>query len=95
MVLGIALRQGKKLVGEAVSLAGAGDPIRFLQKRTGTALNLKTNNFMIHQILEVSHTHLTFGLETQKKAEAVKDIITIFKYNSSPGKKGDFQIRNI
>ena len=36
---GIAIRQGKKLVGEAVSLAGAGDPIRFLQKRSGTALN--------------------------------------------------------
>ena len=43
---GIAtLRQGKKLVGEAVSLAGAGDLIRFLQKRTGTALNPRNEQF--------------------------------------------------
>ena len=30
---GIAIKEGKKLVGELVSLAGAGDPIRFIQKK--------------------------------------------------------------
>ena len=32
---GIAIKEGKKLLGELVALVGAGDPIRFLQKRSG------------------------------------------------------------
>ena len=64
---GIAIRQGKKLVGELVSMAGAGDPVRFLQKRSGTALNPRNEQFYDSPDLEVSHIHLIFGLETKKR----------------------------
>ena len=95
---GIAIRQGKKLVGEAVSLAGAGDPIRFLQKRTGTALNPRNEQFYDSPDFRNFSYTFDFWPRNAKEAEAVKDIITIFKYNSSPGKKGDsgalFEIPN-
>ena len=95
---GIAIRQGKKLVGEAVSLAGAGDPIRFLQKRSGTALNPRNEQFYDSPDFRSFSYSFDFWPRNAKEAEAVKDIITIFKYNSSPGKKGDsgalFEIPN-
>ena len=95
---GIAIRQGKKLVGEAVSLAGAGDPIRYLQKRSGTALNPRNEQFYDSPDFRSFSYSFDFWPRNAKEAEAVKDIITIFKYNSSPGKKGDsgalFEIPN-
>jgi len=95
---GIAIRQGKKLVGEAVSLAGAGDPIRFIQKRRGSALNPRNEQFYDSPDFRNFSYTFDFWPRNAKEAEAVKDIITIFKYNSSPGKKGDsgalFEIPN-
>ena len=85
---GMAIRQGKKLVGELVSMAGAGDPIRFLQKRSGTALNPRNEQFYDSPDFRSFSYTFDFWPRNMKEAKAVEDIIFIFKYNSSPGKKG-------
>ena len=61
--------------------------VRFLQKRNGTALNPRNEQFYDSQILEVSLIHLILKPRNEKEAKAVNDIITIFKYNSA-GLKG-------
>ena len=86
---GMAIRQGKKLVGELVSMAGAGDPVRFLQKRSGNALNPRNEQFYDSPDFRSFSYTFDFWPRNMKEAKAVQDIITIFKYNSSPGKKGD------
>ena len=85
---GMAIRQGKKLVGELVSMAGAGDPIRFLQKRSGTALNPRNEQFYDSPDFRSFSYSFDFWPRNEKEAKAVNDIITIFKYNSAPGLKG-------
>ena len=42
---GIAIRQGKKLVGELVSMAGVAIPRKIFTKRSGTALNPRNEQF--------------------------------------------------
>ena len=95
---GMAIRQGKKLVGELVSMAGAGDPVRFLQKRSGNALNPRNEQFYDSPDFRSFSYTFDFWPRNQKEAKAVSDIITIFKYNSAPGFKGDgtaiFEIPN-
>ena len=86
---GMAIRQGKKLVGELVSMAGAGDPVRFLQKRSGNALNPRNEQFYDSPEFRSFSYTFDFWPRNMKEAKAVQDIITIFKYNSSPGKKGE------
>jgi len=85
---GIAIRQGKKLVGELVSMAGAGDPVRFLQKRSGTALNPRNEQFYDSPDFRSFAYTFDFWPRNMKEAKAVNDIIMIFKYNSAPGLKG-------
>ena len=86
---GMAIRQGKKLVGELVSLAGAGDPVRFLQKRSGNALNPREEQFYNSPDFRSFSYTFDFWPRNQEEAKAVSDIITIFKYNSAPGLKGE------
>ena len=86
---GMAIRQGKKLVGELVSMAGAGDPVRFLQKRSGNALNPREEQFYNSPDFRSFSYTFDFWPRNQEEAKAVSDIITIFKYNSAPGLKGD------
>ena len=83
---GIAIKEGKKLVGELVSLAGAGDPIRFIQKRAGTALNPRNEQFYNSPDFRTFTYDFDFWPRNKDEAKAVQDIILIFKYNSSPGK---------
>ena len=83
---GIAIKEGKKLVGELVSLAGAGDPIRFLQKRSGLALNPRNEQFYNSPDFRTFTYDFDFWPRNKDEAKAVQDIILIFKYNSSPGK---------
>ena len=83
---GIAIKEGKKLVGELVSLAGAGDPIRFLQKRSGTALNPRNEQFYDSPDFRSFSYTFDFWPRSADEAKAVEDIILIFKYNSAPGK---------
>lgn len=95
---GIAIRQGKRLLGEAISLVGAGDPIRFLQKRSGNALNPRNEQFYDSPDFRNFSYTFDFWPRNMAEAKAVSDIITIFKYNSAPGLKGNagaiFEIPN-
>jgi len=84
---GVAIKQGKKMVGELATLAGAGDPIRFMQKRSGTALNPRNEQFYDSPDFRNFSYTFDFWPRNEKEAKAVSDIITIFKYNSSPGLK--------
>ena len=97
-VSGIAIKEGKRLLGEAVALVGAGDPIRFLQKRSGNALNPRNESFYNNPSQRTFSYSFDFWPRNEKEAEAVSDIITQFKYNSHPGLKGDsgalFEIPN-
>ena len=95
---GIAIRQGKKLVGELATLVGIGDPIRFMMKISGTALNPRNEQFYDSPDFRNFSYSFDFWPRNEKEAKAVSDIITIFKYNSSPGLKGEagaiFEIPN-
>ena len=84
-VIGPAVRKGKEALGEFVSLAGAGDPIRFAAKRAGVAVNPR--NEMFYNTPEMRSFSFTFDFwpRNPEEAEAAEKIIAIFKYNSAPG----------
>jgi hypothetical protein len=70
-----------------VSLAGEGDPVRFLAKRAGVAVNPRSEAF--YNSPEPRSFSFTFDFwpRSMAEAEAVEKIIAIFKYNSAPGFK--------
>tara|TARA_Y100001935_G_scaffold253931_1_gene261519 strand:+ start:24 stop:1073 length:1050 start_codon:yes stop_codon:yes gene_type:complete len=82
---GVATNQLKKLVGEAVDLIGVGDPVRFVQKRSGVALNPRQEQFYDSPDFREFSYSFDFWPRNAKEAEAVDEIIKIFKYNSAPG----------
>ena len=84
-----ALKQGKNMLGSAVQLAGLGDPIKFIMKRNGTAINPRNELFYDGPGMRSFTYTFDFWPRNMKEAEAVSDIIQIFKYNSSPALNGD------
>ena len=82
---GSAIRQGSQAVGEFISLAGMGDPVRFTLKRFGAAINPRNEAFYNTPTQRTFSYTFDFWPRNQKEAQAVENIITIFKYNSSPG----------
>ena len=82
---GSVARQGSQAVGEFVSLAGMGDPVRFTLKRFGTAINPRNEAFYNSPTQRTFSYTFDFWPRNPKEAEAVENIITIFKYNSAPG----------
>ena len=91
-VSGAVARQGAQAVGEFISLAGAGDPVRFGLKRIGLAINPRNEAFYnTPQQRTFSYT-FDFWPRNEDEAEIVNKIIHIFKYNSHPGlaKSGGF-----
>ena len=86
-VLGATARNAKQILGEFVSLAGAGDPVRFAAKRAGVAVNPRNEAFYNSPIQRTFSFDFDFWPRNEAEARAVQDIITIFKYNSSPGFK--------
>lgn len=84
-IVGSTARNAKQILGEFVSLAGAGDPVRFAAKRAGVAVNPRNEAFYNSP----SQRNFTFDFDfwprNAKEAQAVEDIIAIFKYNSAPG----------
>ena len=84
-VSGGVFRQAGQAVGEFVSMAGAGDPVRFTLKRFGTAINPRNEAYYnTPQQRTFSYT-FDFWPRNQDEAQAVENIISIFKYNSAPG----------
>jgi len=86
-VVGGVARNAKTILGEFVSLAGVGDPIRFAAKRAGVAVNPRSEAFYNSPQQRTFSFDFDFWPRNEAEAKAVQDIITIFKYNSSPGFK--------
>ena len=86
-VVGSAARNAKEILGEFISLAGVGDPIRFAAKRAGVAVNPRNEAFYNSPNQRTFSFDFDFWPRNEAEARAVQDIITIFKYNSSPGFK--------
>ena len=84
-ISGSVLRQGSQAVGEFISLAGMGDPVRFTLKRFGTAINPRNEAFYNTPTQRTFSYTFDFWPRNQDEAQAVENIITIFKYNSAPG----------
>ena len=82
---GSVARQGSQFVGEFISLAGMGDPVRFTLKRFGTAINPRNEAFYNSPTQRTFNYTFDFWPRNQREAEAVEKIIAIFKYNSAPG----------
>ena len=86
-VVGSTARQAKSILGEFVSLAGAGDPVRFAAKRAGVAVNPRNEAFYSSPQQRSFSFEFDFWPRNPKEAQAVEKIIAIFKYNSAPGFK--------
>ena len=84
-VSGGVFRQAGQAVGEFVSLAGAGDPVRFTMKRFGTAINPRNEAYYNTPTQRTFSYTFDFWPRNEEEAIAVENIIMIFKYNSSPG----------
>ena len=86
-VIGSTARNAKKILGEFVALAGEGDPVRFLAKRAGVAVNPRSEAFYNSPQPRSFSFSFDFWPRSMEEAEAVDKIIAIFKYNSAPGFK--------
>ena len=84
-ISGSVARQAGTFVGEAISLAGIGDPVRFTLKRFGTAINPRNEAFYSTPQQRTFSYTFDFWPRSKDEAQAVENIIEIFKYNSSPG----------
>ena len=87
-VIGGVARNAKTILGEFVSLAGVGDPIRFAAKRAGVAVNPRSEMFYNSPAHRKFSFTFDFWPRSNAEAVAVEKIIAIFKYNSAPGFKG-------
>ena len=84
-IVGGVATQAKEILGEFVSLAGMGDPVRFSAKRAGVAVNPRNEAFYSSPSQRTFSFEFDFWPRNPKEAQAVEDIIAIFKYNSAPG----------
>ena len=84
-IVGGVATQAKEILGEFISLAGAGDPVRFAAKRAGVAVNPRNEAFYNSPSQRTFQFDFDFWPRNQREAEAVEKIIAIFKYNSAPG----------
>lgn len=84
-VIGVTARKAKAILGEFIGLAGQGDPVRFMAKRAGVAVNPRNEAFYTSPDQRTFEFQFDFWPRNAKEAEAVEKIIAIFKYNSAPG----------
>ena len=83
-VVGGGGRYAKTAIGEAISIAGAGDPVRLLMKSQGTAMNPREEQFYNAPEFRSFDYVFDFWPRSKKEMQAVHDIIFLFKYHSSP-----------
>jgi len=86
-VIGATARNAKQILGEFVSLAGVGDPVRFAAKRAGVAVNPRSEAFYNSPNQRTFSFTFDFWPRSMEEAVAVEKIVAIFKYNSAPGFK--------
>ena len=84
-VSGGIFRQAGQAVGEVISLAGMGDPVKFGLKRFGTAINPRNEAFYNSPTQRTFAYTFDFWPRSKEEATAVENIISIFKMNSAPG----------
>ena len=84
-IVGGVATQAKEILGEFVSLAGMGDPVRFAAKRAGVAVHPRNEAFYSSPSQRTFQFDFDFWPRNKKEAEAVEKIIAVFKYNSAPG----------
>ena len=94
---GSAVRNAGQALGEFISFAGIGDPVKFTLKRFGTAVNPRNEAFYNSPNQRTFSYTFDFWPRNKDEARAVENIITIFKTNSAPGLtegSGQFKIPN-
>ena len=80
---------GKNLIGELVSMAGAGDPVRLTSKAFGMAINPQEEQFYVGPDFRNFTYEFDFHPRNSEELEAVRKIITLFKYHSAPSFVGE------
>ena len=75
---------GKNLIGEAISMVGAGDPVRLFSKALGVAVNPQQEQFYVGPDFRSFSYTFDFWPRSQKELEAANNIILLFKYHSHP-----------
>ena len=86
-IVGGTATKAKEILGQFVSLAGAGDPVRFAAKRAGVAVNPRNEAFYNSPQQRTFSFTFDFWPRNPEEADAVSQIVSIFKYNSAPGFK--------
>lgn len=90
-IIGGVATNAKQILGEFISLAGMGDPVRFAAKRAGVAVNPRNEAFYTSPQQRTFSFTFDFWPRNAEEADVVNQIIAIFKYNSSPGFAADTQ----
>ena len=75
---------GKNIIGEAISMVGAGDPVRLLSKALGVAVNPQQEQFYVGPDFRSFSYTFDFWPRSQKELDAANNIILLFKYHSHP-----------
>lgn len=75
---------GKNVIGEAISMVGAGDPVKLLSKALGVAVNPQQEQFYVGPDFRSFSYSFDFWPRSQAELEAANNIIFLFKYHSHP-----------
>ena len=75
---------GKNILGEAVSMVGAGDPVKVGTKAFGMAVNPNQEQFYVGPGFRSFSYSFDFWPRSKEELKAVEDIIFLFKYHSHP-----------
>jgi len=75
---------GKNIIGEAISMVGAGDPVKLASKALGMAVNPQQEQFYVSPDFRSFSYTFDFWPRSQKELDAANNIILLFKYHSHP-----------
>ena len=75
---------GKNIVGEALSMAGAGDPIKLSSKAFGVAVNPHEEMFYEGPSFREFSYAFDFYPRDEKEMKDVQNIVKLFKYHQAP-----------
>lgn len=75
---------GKNVLGEFVSMAGAGDPVKLASKAFGVAINPNEEQFYGGPQFRSFTYAFDFHPRNKKELEAVQNIVFLFKYHMHP-----------
>lgn len=76
---------GKDIVGEALEAVGLGNAVEVVSKALGVAVNPRQEQFYTGPQFRSFSYAFDFWPRSQQELDAANNIITLFKYHSSPG----------